>query len=160
MKKVFSGANIYPNYFLEKGSHEKDLLVQFGDVVILIECKNGRLREFSRLRKKCLAVQRRAVRDRLRVPNDSVESQKYGKEVWNVLYEHHVVAPLIYAGGEEDFVGTWVCVVSALDKTGKAGEDFQIGMDQLDMGTRFRDRYWAAADNGFVIWIGTKEPYD
>jgi len=47
MKKVFSGANIYPNYFLEKGSHEKDLLVQFGDVVILIECKNGRLREFS-----------------------------------------------------------------------------------------------------------------
>jgi hypothetical protein len=102
----------------------------------------------------------KGIRIMVRVPNNSVESQKYGREVWNVLYEHHVAAPLIFAGGEENFVGTWVCVLSALDETGKAGEDFQVGMFQMGMGTRFRDGYWAAADNGFVVWIGTKEPYD
>jgi len=47
MKKVFSSAAIYPNYFLERGGHEKDLFVHDGDSAILIECKNSRVRPFK-----------------------------------------------------------------------------------------------------------------
>ncbi|MGD0010785.1 MAG: SEC-C domain-containing protein [Terriglobia bacterium] len=47
MRKVFPSAAIYPNYFLEKGSQERDLLVQEGKTVILIECKNTRIRPFK-----------------------------------------------------------------------------------------------------------------
>jgi SEC-C motif len=45
-KKVFAGAGIYSNYYLQKGSHEKDLLVLHGKTLILIECKNSRVRGF------------------------------------------------------------------------------------------------------------------
>jgi hypothetical protein len=47
MRKVFPSAAIYPNYYFEKGSHEKDLFVQEGNTVILIECKNSRVRTFK-----------------------------------------------------------------------------------------------------------------
>jgi len=47
MKKVFPDAAIYPNYFLERGGHEKDLFVHDGDSAILIECKNSRVRPFK-----------------------------------------------------------------------------------------------------------------
>jgi len=47
MRKVFPSAAIYPNYYLEKGSHEKDLFVQEGNTVTLVECKNSRLRAFK-----------------------------------------------------------------------------------------------------------------
>lgn len=47
MRKVFPSAEIYPNYYLEKGGHEKDLLVRYGDAVVLIECKNSRVRTFT-----------------------------------------------------------------------------------------------------------------
>jgi len=46
VKKVFSSAAIYPNYFLKRGGYEKDLLVCDGDAVMLIECKNSRVRPF------------------------------------------------------------------------------------------------------------------
>jgi hypothetical protein len=46
-KKAFPGAGIYPNYYLQKGSHEKDLMVVHGKTLILIECKNSRVRGFS-----------------------------------------------------------------------------------------------------------------
>jgi hypothetical protein len=46
VKKVFPGAGIYPNYFLQKGSHEKNLMVVHGKTLILIECKNSRVRGF------------------------------------------------------------------------------------------------------------------
>jgi hypothetical protein len=45
-KKVFSGAAIYPNYYLQRGSHEKDLMVVHGKTLILMECKNSRVRSF------------------------------------------------------------------------------------------------------------------
>jgi SEC-C motif len=47
MRRVFPSAAIYPNYYLERGSHEKDLFVQEGNAVILVECKNSRLRAFK-----------------------------------------------------------------------------------------------------------------
>lgn len=47
MRKVFPSAAIYANYYLKKGSHEKDLFVREGDTAILIECKNTRVREFK-----------------------------------------------------------------------------------------------------------------
>lgn len=46
MRKVFPSAAIYPNYYLERGSQEKDLFVQGSNTVILIECKNARIRAF------------------------------------------------------------------------------------------------------------------
>jgi hypothetical protein len=46
VKKLFSGAEVFPNYYLERGEYEKDLFVRDGDAVILIECKNSRVRPF------------------------------------------------------------------------------------------------------------------
>lgn len=47
IRRVFPRAEIYANYYLEKGSHERDLLLRYRDTVILIECKNSRLRAFQ-----------------------------------------------------------------------------------------------------------------
>lgn len=47
MRKVFQGGEIYPNYYLERGGQEKDLLVRHGDTLILLECKNTRVRPFK-----------------------------------------------------------------------------------------------------------------
>jgi hypothetical protein len=47
MLRVFPSAAIYPNYYLEKGSHEKDLFVRERETLILIECKNSRVRTFK-----------------------------------------------------------------------------------------------------------------
>jgi hypothetical protein len=44
--RLFPGAGVYPNYYLEKGSHEKDLMVVYGKTLIIIECKNTRVRAF------------------------------------------------------------------------------------------------------------------
>ncbi|MGB9071796.1 MAG: SEC-C metal-binding domain-containing protein [Terriglobales bacterium] len=46
IRKVFPNGRIYPNYYLEKGSREKDLFVREGGTVILVECKNSRIRAF------------------------------------------------------------------------------------------------------------------
>jgi hypothetical protein len=46
-RKVFPSASIYQNYYLERGSYEKDLLIQYEDSVILVECKNSRVRTFT-----------------------------------------------------------------------------------------------------------------
>ncbi len=46
MKKVFSDSGIYPNYYLERGGQEKDLLVRYEDTIVLLECKNSRVRPF------------------------------------------------------------------------------------------------------------------
>jgi hypothetical protein len=69
MKKVFSGAAIYPNYYLEKGSHEKDLFVRHGDTVVLIECKNSKIRDF-----------RGAAADLLKFERDFQNSVQHGYE--------------------------------------------------------------------------------
>jgi hypothetical protein len=47
MRRVFPKAAIYPNYYLEKGAHEKDLLIRHEDAVILVECKNSKIRAFK-----------------------------------------------------------------------------------------------------------------
>lgn len=47
MRAVFPGADIYPNYYLNKGSNEKDLLIRHKDTVILIESKNAKVRAFE-----------------------------------------------------------------------------------------------------------------
>ncbi len=44
--KLFPGAGIYPNYYVQKGSHEKDLVIVHGKTLIIIECKNTRVRAF------------------------------------------------------------------------------------------------------------------
>jgi hypothetical protein len=43
---IFSSDDVFRNYFLEKGGHEKDLLIRHGDTVILVECKNSKVRPF------------------------------------------------------------------------------------------------------------------
>lgn len=47
MKTVFANGVVYPNYYLEAGGQEKDLFVRYGDAIVLIECKNYRLRPFK-----------------------------------------------------------------------------------------------------------------
>ena len=44
--KLFPGAGIYPNYYLQKGSHEKDLMIVYGETLIIVESKNTRVRAF------------------------------------------------------------------------------------------------------------------
>lgn len=46
IRKVLPNAEIYPHYFVGKGIGEKDLFVRCGDAIILIECKNSRIRTF------------------------------------------------------------------------------------------------------------------
>ncbi len=69
VKKVFPSAAIYPNYYLEKGGFEKDLFVRDGDAVILIECKNCRVRPF-----------RGSGDDLLKFEEDFRNSVQYGYE--------------------------------------------------------------------------------
>lgn len=47
MKSVFAGGEVYPNYYLEPGGQEKDLFIRYGDAIVLLECKNCRLRPFK-----------------------------------------------------------------------------------------------------------------
>ncbi len=46
-RKVFPKALIQTNYYLENGNLEKDILIHHERTVILIECKNTRVREFK-----------------------------------------------------------------------------------------------------------------
>lgn len=46
LQKVFSGADVYPNYYLKKGEGEKDAFVRYGGTAILVECKNTKVRAF------------------------------------------------------------------------------------------------------------------
>jgi hypothetical protein len=47
LKGIFSDAEIHQNYFVERGQLEKDILIRQGDTVVLIECKNSRVRPFA-----------------------------------------------------------------------------------------------------------------
>jgi hypothetical protein len=47
LRSIFPKAAIYQNYYVEKGSREKDILVAQDDTVILVECKNSRVRGFA-----------------------------------------------------------------------------------------------------------------
>lgn len=47
MKNVFSDTSVFSNYYLERGTHEKDVLVHHEDCAVLIECKNTRVRTFK-----------------------------------------------------------------------------------------------------------------
>ena len=65
--KRFPGAGIYHNYYLQKGSHEKDLIVVYGKTLIIIECKNTRVRAF-----------RGALDDLLKFENDFENAVQFG----------------------------------------------------------------------------------
>jgi hypothetical protein len=65
--RVFPGAGIYPNYYLKKGSHEKDLMIVRGETLIIIECKNSRVRAF-----------RGAADDLLKFENDFENAVQFG----------------------------------------------------------------------------------
>lgn len=67
VKKVFPEPAIYPNYYLQKGSREKDLIVVHGKTIILIECKNSKVRAF-----------RGAADDLLKFENDFANSVQFG----------------------------------------------------------------------------------
>jgi hypothetical protein len=47
IQAIFTQDKIYSNYYLEKGSHEKDILVAYGETLVLFECKNFRVRTFA-----------------------------------------------------------------------------------------------------------------
>ncbi len=44
--KLFPGAGVYANYYVQKGTHEKDLMIVYGETLIIVECKNTRVRAF------------------------------------------------------------------------------------------------------------------
>jgi len=64
---LFPGAGIYPNYYLQKGSHEKDLMIVYGKALVIVECKNTRVRAFSG-----------ATDDLLKFENDFENAVQYG----------------------------------------------------------------------------------
>jgi SEC-C motif len=47
LRKSFPNAEFYRNYYFEKGQFEKDLLVRDDDVVLIVECKNAKVRGFN-----------------------------------------------------------------------------------------------------------------
>ncbi len=47
LREIFPDAEIHQNYYVEKGQLEKDILVRHGDTVVLVECKNSRVRGFA-----------------------------------------------------------------------------------------------------------------
>jgi hypothetical protein len=65
--RVFPAAGIYHNYYLHKGSHEKDLMVVYGRTLLIIECKNTRVRAF-----------RGAADDLLKFENDFENAVQFG----------------------------------------------------------------------------------
>jgi len=71
-KKVFPKAAIHRNYYLQKGSFEKDLFILHERTVILIECKNSRVRTF-----------RGATDDLIKFESDFANSVQYGYEQAN-----------------------------------------------------------------------------
>ena len=71
-RKVFPKAAIYSNYYLQKGSLEKDLFIRDGDTLILIECKNSKLRAF-----------RGATDELIKFENDFENSVQYGYDQAN-----------------------------------------------------------------------------
>lgn len=76
-RQVFNEAGIYPNYYLQKGSHEKDLFIHQGKTAVLLECKNSRVRAF-----------RGATDDLLRFESDFENSVQYGYEQANEVKRH------------------------------------------------------------------------
>lgn len=71
-RRVFPKAVVYSNYYLRKGSLEKDLFIRDEDTLILVECKNSRLRAF-----------RGATDDLIKFENDFENSVQYGYDQAN-----------------------------------------------------------------------------
>lgn len=67
VRPLFPGAGFYSNYYLEKGRHEKDLMVVYGKTLIIIECKNTKVRAF-----------RGAPDDLLKFENDFENAVQFG----------------------------------------------------------------------------------
>jgi SEC-C motif-containing protein len=47
LRTVFPSSEIYRNYFVQKGSYEKDILIRHGNTILIIECKNSKIRPFK-----------------------------------------------------------------------------------------------------------------
>ena len=78
--RPFRGARSYPNYYLERGSHEKDLMVVYGKTLIIIECKNTRVRAF-----------RGAADDLLKFENDFENAVQFGYDQ-AIEVKHRILA--------------------------------------------------------------------
>jgi hypothetical protein len=84
--KLFPGARIYPNYYLQKGSHEKDVMIVYGKTLVIVECKNTRVRAF-----------RGATDDLLKFENDFENAVQFGHD------QALEVKDLVLAGEETKF---------------------------------------------------------
>jgi hypothetical protein len=98
----------------------------------------------------------------IRTAGNSPEAQRYGKEIWNVLYfrNRNVVGPFIIAAAEEPPTGLEVLTSSGVGPTWEAAERFQFGLGQLGMPSLIRYGYWAATDKSFVLFVGLKPNHD
>jgi hypothetical protein len=92
----------------------------------------------------------------VRVAGNSPEAKQYGKEIWDVLYAHHVTGPFVIAAAEEPPVGLEVLVRSELEPSGQAGERFMDGLSDLGMPALIHEGYWHADDRSFVLFVGTR----
>jgi len=96
----------------------------------------------------------------VRVAGNSPEARRYGKEIWDVLYAHHVTGPFVIAAGEEPPIGLEVLVRSELETSGQAGERFLDGLSDLGMPALIHEGYWQADDRSFVLFVGTNPTHD
>src|ERR1700693_1477111 len=46
MRTVFPSGGIHRNYYVERGNYEKDILIRRRDTLVVIECKNSKIRPF------------------------------------------------------------------------------------------------------------------
>lgn len=58
LRKVFPSADIFHNYYLQRGQFERDIFVREGNSVLLVECKNSKVRPFKGTRSDVLNIQR------------------------------------------------------------------------------------------------------
>ncbi|MGC2420093.1 MAG: hypothetical protein WA405_00415 [Candidatus Acidiferrales bacterium] len=94
------------------------------------------------------------------VPDDSIESQNYGKEIQSGLQMHGGKANIIHEGVLPAPVGLVVGVRSSLEPCGYAGEILSVGMGAIHIPARLAEGFPRADETVVVVFVGTKPPYD
>lgn len=94
------------------------------------------------------------------VPEDSAESQNYGREIQSGLQLHGARANIIHEGVMATPIGLVVGVHSSFEPCGYAGEMLSGGMGGLHMPTRFVEGFPRTDETTVILFVGIKPPYD
>lgn len=94
------------------------------------------------------------------VPDDSAEAQAFGKDVQAGFQKHGRKANLVHEGVLDTPTGVIVGVHSSFEPCGYAGEMISVGMDALQIPTKFREGFPRTDEGTVIVFVGTKPKYD